>query len=152
MTSEKYDVPDEPENVKMSVTKQCVRRVNRLTDSSANASNMEFIDSYKRLADGEDVLVYSYIVVLKGFCKNCLFSKTYNLIVDLDKIDTDILRSFHKELIKHYCKEMSEKYPGKEESEVRGQLGIIKHTAETIDNRVQEALELNRADKYREER
>ena len=48
--------------------------------------------------------------------------------------------------------EMSEKYPGKEESEVRGQLGIIKHTAETIDNRVQEALELNRADKYREER
>ena len=48
--------------------------------------------------------------------------------------------------------EMSEKYPGKEESEVRGQLGIIKHTAETIDNRVQEALELNRADKYRGER
>ena len=48
--------------------------------------------------------------------------------------------------------EMSAKYPGKEESEVRGQLGIIKHTAETIDNRVQEALELNRADKYREER
>ena len=44
------------------------------------------------------------------------------------------------------------KYPGKEESEVRSQLGIIKHTAEIIDNRVQEALELNRADKYREER
>ena len=48
--------------------------------------------------------------------------------------------------------EMSSKYPGKEESEVRGQLGIIKHTAETIDSRVQEALALNRMDKQREER
>ncbi len=48
--------------------------------------------------------------------------------------------------------EMSAKYPGKEESEVRGQLGIIKHVAETIDNRVQEAIELNRTDKHREER
>ena len=47
---------------------------------------------------------------------------------------------------------MSSKYPGKEESEVRGQLGIIKHTAETIDSRVQEALALNRMDKQREER
>lgn len=111
MTSEKYDVPDEPENVKMSVTKQCVRRVNCLTDSSMNASNMRFINSYKRLELGKDALVYSYIVVLKGFCKNCSFSKTYNLIIDSDKIDNDVLRCFHKEIIKHYQREMSKKYP-----------------------------------------
>lgn len=128
-------IPDEPENVKMSVTKQCVRRVNCLTDSSMNASNMRFINSYKRLELGKDVLVYSYIVVLKGFCKNCSFSKTYNLIIDLDKIDTDILRSFHKELIKHYCKEMSEKYP-----QLRGKISYDE-CLRTLSKTIKRALE-----------
>ena len=47
---------------------------------------------------------------------------------------------------------MSSEYPGKEEKEVRGQLGIIKFSAETIDRRVQEALELDRGSKIKEDR
>lgn len=47
---------------------------------------------------------------------------------------------------------LSSEYPGKEEKEVRGQLGIIKFSAETIDHRVQEALELSRGSRPREDR
>ena len=62
-------------------------------------------------------------------------------------------------LTKHYgfdapeidFEKMSKEYPGKEEKEVRGQLGIIKFSAETIDHRVQESLELNRASKKRDD-
>ena len=62
-------------------------------------------------------------------------------------------------LTKHYgfdapeidFEKMSKEYPGKEEKEVRGQLGIIKHSAETINNRVQEAIELGRS-KNRDDR
>ena len=46
---------------------------------------------------------------------------------------------------------MSVEYPGKEEKEVRGQLGIIKFSADTIDRRVQESLELSRASKKKED-
>lgn len=48
--------------------------------------------------------------------------------------------------------EISKTYPGREESEVRAQLSTTRYIAETIDKRVQEAIELNRADKHREER
>ena len=48
--------------------------------------------------------------------------------------------------------EMASKYPGKEEKEVRGQLGIIKHSAETINRRVQEAIELGRSGQNRDDR
>ena len=47
---------------------------------------------------------------------------------------------------------MSAGYPGKEEKEVRGQLGIIRFSAETIDRKVQEALELDRSTRNKEDR
>ena len=142
----KYIVPDNPKNVKMSVIKQCARRVNRLIGSSMSASSMKFIDSYKRLDDGTDVLVYSYVIVLKGFCKSSSFSKTYNLIIDSDKIDKNVLRCFHGEIIKHYQKEMSKKYPqllGKiSYDECLGTLtGTVKRALESIEGKLEGELE-----------
>ena len=47
---------------------------------------------------------------------------------------------------------MTETYPGKEEKDVRGQLVSIRVSAETIDRRVREALELDRSSKLRDDR
>ena len=47
---------------------------------------------------------------------------------------------------------ISSEYPGKEEKDVRAQLGIIKHVADSIDLRVQEVLELGRETKNRDDR
>ena len=47
---------------------------------------------------------------------------------------------------------ISSEYPGKEEKDVRAQLGIIKHVADSIDLRVQEVLELGRETKSRDDR
>jgi len=43
-------------------------------------------------------------------------------------------------------------YPGKEEKQVREEMGGIRFAANTINNRVQEVIELNRSDNTREER
>ena len=47
---------------------------------------------------------------------------------------------------------MSSGYPGKEEKDVRAQLGIIRHAADTIDRRTQEAYELGRGSKSKDDR
>ena len=47
---------------------------------------------------------------------------------------------------------MTETYPGREEKDVRGQLVSIRVSAETIDRRVREALELDRSSKLRDDR
>ena len=47
---------------------------------------------------------------------------------------------------------MAEKYPGKEEKEVREQLGGIKFACDRVDEKVREALELDRRSRNREDR
>ena len=46
----------------------------------------------------------------------------------------------------------TEKYPGKEEKEVRSQLGGIKFACDSVDEKVREALELDRSSRNRDDR
>ena len=63
-------------------------------------------------------------------------------------------------LTKHYGFEtpeidfvkLTEKYPGKEEKDVRSQLGGIKFAVDRVDEKVREALELSRGSRTKEDR
>jgi hypothetical protein len=47
---------------------------------------------------------------------------------------------------------LTEKYPGKEEKDVRSQLGGIKFAVDRVDEKVREALELSRGSRTKEDR
>ena len=63
-------------------------------------------------------------------------------------------------LTKHYgfdtpeidFSKLTEKYPGKEEKDVRGQLGGIKFAVDRVDEKVREAIELDRSSRNRNDR